>query len=89
MRMKAPRIAVSNLALLCANSVDSASCGVSARDEALMLDLEQTPRLGIRRSLKPQQLPTASLIYLSPRARVAYFFEPEQVPETADAEAVA
>jgi len=59
------------------------------RDEALMLDLEQMPRLGIRRSLKPQQLPTASLIYLSPRARVAYFFEPEQVPETADAEAVA
>ena len=59
------------------------------RDEALMLDLELTPRLGIRRSLKPQQLPTASLIYLSPRARVAYFFEPEQVPDTADAEAVA
>jgi len=59
------------------------------RDEALILDLEQTPRLGIRRSLKPQQLPTTSLIYLSPRARVAYFFEPEQVPDTEAAEALA
>jgi hypothetical protein len=34
------------------------------------------PDLGIRRSLKPQQMPRASLDYLSPRARVAYFFEP-------------
>jgi len=46
------------------------------REEALVLNLESQPDLGIRRSLKPQQLPRASLDYLSPRARVAYFFEP-------------
>lgn len=50
------------------------------REEALLLNLEAEPRLGIRRSLKPQQLPTESLDYLSPRTRVAYFFEPEVVP---------
>lgn len=50
------------------------------RDEALLLNLELEPRLGIRRSLKPQQLPTESLDYLSPRTRVAYFFEPYTVP---------
>lgn len=46
------------------------------RDEALVLNLEELPDLGIRRSLKPQQLPRAALDYLSPRTRVAYFFEP-------------
>lgn len=50
------------------------------RDEALLLNLECEPRLGIRRSLKPQQLPTESLDYLSPRTRVAYFFEPYTAP---------
>jgi len=46
------------------------------RDEALPLDLESTDGIGIRRSLRPQQLPEATLAYLSPRPRVAYFFEP-------------
>ena len=46
------------------------------REEALIVNLEVQPDLGIRRSLKPQQMPRASLDYLSPRARVAYFFEP-------------
>ena len=32
--------------------------------------------LGIRRSIKPQQLPPTALEYLAPAARVAYFFEP-------------
>ena len=50
------------------------------RDEALLLNLESDLRLGIRRSLKPQQLPTESLDYLAPRARVAYFFEPDIMP---------
>ena len=45
------------------------------RDEALVLNLEELPDLGIRRSVKPQQLPRASLDYLSPRTRIAYFFE--------------
>ena len=46
------------------------------RDEALIVDLESTQGLGIRRSIKPAQLPVASLEYLAPRPRVAYFFEP-------------
>ncbi len=46
------------------------------RDEAMLLDLEACPGLGIRRSIKPAQLPPDSLRYLSPRPRVAYFFEP-------------
>ncbi|UZG42905.1 HD-GYP domain-containing protein [Caldimonas thermodepolymerans] len=45
------------------------------REEALVLDLEQEPALGIRRSFKPQQLPKAALDYLSPRPRMCYFFE--------------
>jgi len=45
------------------------------REEALIIDLEATPGLGIRRSIKPMQLPVASLEYLAPRPRVAYFFE--------------
>ena len=44
-------------------------------DEALMVDLEHAPELGIRRSLKPSQLPRAVQDYLSPRKRVSYFFE--------------
>jgi HD-GYP domain-containing protein (c-di-GMP phosphodiesterase class II) len=46
------------------------------RDEALIIDLEKTVGLGVRRSLRPQQLPPNTLAYLSPRPRVAYYFEP-------------
>ncbi len=52
------------------------------REEALILDLERTPELGIRRSLKPAQLPRAALDYLAPRQRVSYFYER---PAAADA----
>ena len=45
-------------------------------DEALIVELESAPNLGIRRSLKPLALPRAALDYLSPRSRVVYFFEP-------------
>lgn len=45
-------------------------------DDALQLNLEQQPDIGIRRSLRPQQLPAPVLQYLSPRQRVIYFFEP-------------
>lgn len=45
------------------------------RSEALILDLEHTPDLGIKRSLKAAQLPKAALDYLSPRQRICYFFE--------------
>ena len=46
------------------------------REEALVLNLEEQPDLGIRRSIKAQQLPRAAMDYLSPRTRIAYFFEP-------------
>jgi HD-GYP domain-containing protein (c-di-GMP phosphodiesterase class II) len=52
------------------------------RDEALYLDLERTPELGIRRSLNPSKLPPASLEYLAPRQRLTYFFE--ALPPTTD-----
>lgn len=45
-------------------------------EEALVVDLEQAPALGIRRSLKPLQLPREVHDYLSPRQRISYFFEP-------------
>jgi putative nucleotidyltransferase with HDIG domain len=48
--------------------------GVPA-EEALVVELENMPELGIRRSLKPVQLPKASHDYLSPRKRLCYFFE--------------
>jgi HD-GYP domain-containing protein (c-di-GMP phosphodiesterase class II) len=47
---------------------------------ALHLDLEQAPELSIRRSLRPSQLPPSAADYLSPRQRVAYFFDAEPVP---------
>ncbi len=46
-----------------------------AKHEALILDLEQSPHIGIRRSLKPSSLPSAALDFLAPRQRVSYFFE--------------
>ncbi|WP_138515295.1 HD-GYP domain-containing protein [Rhodoferax bucti] len=49
--------------------------------EALILDLEKAPQLGIRRSLKPVNLPPAALDYLAPRQRIAYFFEQAIEPE--------
>jgi hypothetical protein len=46
-----------------------------AAEQALLLDLEQQPDLGIRRSLRPTQLPADAVQGLAPRARMAYFFE--------------
>ncbi|MEQ1807952.1 MAG: phosphohydrolase, partial [Burkholderiaceae bacterium] len=46
------------------------------RDEALVIDIGEHAGLGIRRSVKPQQLPVPALHYLAPRQRVAYYFEP-------------
>jgi hypothetical protein len=50
------------------------------RDEALHLNLMNMPDLGIRRSLKPSQLPADALQYLAPRPRSAYFFEAVHAP---------
>ena len=46
------------------------------REDALLLELERMPGLGIRRSIKPLALPPETLGYLAPRPRAAYFFEP-------------
>ncbi len=56
--------------------------------EAMILDLEKTPQLGIRRSLKPANLPAAALDYLAPRQRIAYFFE-QAIEPTGPVEPVA
>lgn len=45
------------------------------RHEALILDLESQPGIGIRRSLKPSALPVDALEYLGPRQRISYYFE--------------
>ena len=55
------------------------------RDDALFLNLENLPDLGIRRSLSPAKLPRDALEYLSPRPRVSYFFEPAPAEERASA----
>ncbi len=52
-----------------------------ATEDAIHLDLEQTPQLGIRRSLKPVQLPTRAVDYLKPRQRISYFFDVESTPK--------
>lgn len=53
-------------------------------DEAVPLNLETDGRLGIRRSVKVQQLPADAIAYLSPRPRIAYFFEPNVEAEAAE-----
>ena len=45
------------------------------RHEALILDLEKSPNMGIRRSLKPVNLSRAAMDYLAPRQRICYFFD--------------
>lgn len=53
-------------------------------DEALIIDLEAHPEIGIQRSLKPLQLPKAVFDYLSPRKRACYFFERGRSIDTAE-----
>lgn len=48
------------------------------REQALIVDLETMPGLGIRRSLRLSQLPSGVHEYLRPQARVVYFFEAAQ-----------
>lgn len=57
------------------------------KQEALILDLERAPQLSIKRSLKPTSLPSAAQEYLSPRARVCYFFEKVAEPPSPEPEA--
>ena len=46
------------------------------RDQALVLDLESAAGLGIRRSVRTQQVPPTALDWFQPSTRVTYFFEP-------------
>jgi hypothetical protein len=46
-------------------------------EDATLIDLEHTPKLGIRRSVRPQALPRDAFDCLSPRQRIACFFEPD------------
>ena len=46
------------------------------KNEALIIDLEQEPRLSIAASLRPAQLPREALEYLNPRQQLSYFVEP-------------
>ncbi|KRI00691.1 HD-GYP domain-containing protein [Curvibacter sp. PAE-UM] len=55
------------------------------KHEALILDLESQPGIGIRRSLKPASLPPEALEYLGPRQRIAYYFESSGPAPLADA----
>jgi len=58
-------------------------------DEALHVDLERQPDLGIRRSVRSAQMPVRAAEYLKPRQRVAYFFDVEGLAANADVEGLA
>jgi len=55
------------------------------KEDALILNLEQAPASGIRRSLRPDTLPRAAIHYLSPRLRICYFFEQAFDPARSEA----
>jgi HD-GYP domain-containing protein (c-di-GMP phosphodiesterase class II) len=56
------------------------------REEALVLDLETAAGLGIRRSVRAQQVPPTAIDYLQPSTRVTYFFEASRAAGTDDDE---
>jgi len=45
------------------------------KEEAVLLDLEQETSINITKALRPAMLPAPIMSYLSPRKRVAYFFD--------------
>jgi hypothetical protein len=49
--------------------------------DALLLDLEHEPALGIRRSLRSAQLPRVAFEVLAPPPRVGWFFEATADPD--------
>jgi putative nucleotidyltransferase with HDIG domain len=51
------------------------------RHEALVVNLESNSNLGIRKSLRPSQLPSAAIDSLDPGQRVSYYFEPSAFGE--------
>lgn len=50
------------------------------RAEALVLDLDSIPQMGIRRSFKPSVLPSEAFSYLAPRQRACYYWETLRSP---------
>jgi hypothetical protein len=68
-----PRVLVHNLG---GSATASGAPRGAAPSATELLDLEQLPDLGIRRSLAPAKVPSAALQSLDPRPRVAYYFEP-------------
>lgn len=49
--------------------------GKASSQKLSHLDLADYPDLGVRRSLRPDQLPAAAASYLRPRRRLTYFFD--------------
>ena len=45
------------------------------KEEAMLLDLEQTPEFNIAKAIRPAQVPREVYNYLSPRKRVSYYFD--------------
>ncbi len=45
------------------------------KEEAVMLDLKDEPRINISKACRPNQLPREAFEYLSPRKRVTYYFD--------------
>lgn len=48
-----------------------------AKEEAIVVDLEQEPDVSVSKTLRPQELPPAAFAYLSPRKRMSYYFDTE------------
>lgn len=47
------------------------------KHEAIIVDLEHEPDLGVSAAIRPAQLPREIFDYLNPRKRVSYYFDPE------------
>jgi putative nucleotidyltransferase with HDIG domain len=47
------------------------------KEEAIVVDLEHEPDVSVSRTLRPQELPAPAFAYLSPRKRMAYYFDTE------------
>jgi hypothetical protein len=45
------------------------------KDEAIMLNLAETPDINITKAIAPALLPPKAMAYLNPRKRVTYFFD--------------
>jgi len=45
------------------------------KDEAMMINLEETPEITITKAIAPALLPPKAMAYLNPRKRITYFFD--------------